>query len=115
MEIQLIEGVITLRDGALFSNLGALLIAQGAGIAIALFRHLWSVIRRKSKFLGAAFTLELLFLAIYFTAGFSLFKEEPSASEVVSSGILVSLAAIGAGLLIAGIRGLGKHKITVKQ
>ena len=110
MEIQLMDGAVTLRDGALFSNLGALLIAQGIGIGIALIKHLWSVIRKQSKFLGAAFVLELLFLVLFIAAGASLFKEQPSAGETVSSGILIGLAAAGAVLLTAGIRAMKGRK-----
>ena len=110
LEFQLMDGAITLRDGALFSNLGALLIAQGVGIAIALAKHLWDVIRKKARFLGAAFTLELLFTVLFIAAGASLFKEDPIPGETVSSGTLAGLTALGAVLLTAGIRMMKKTK-----
>lgn len=110
LEFQLMDGAITLRDGALFSNLGALLIAQGVGIAFALVKHLWEVIRKKSRFLSAAFALELLFTILFIAAGASLFKEDPVPGETVPFGKLAGLAALGAALLIAGIQAVRKQK-----
>jgi hypothetical protein len=95
MEIQILDGAIVLRDGALFSNLGALLLAQGIAIGIALCKHLWGVIRKREKFAGAAFWIELAFLAAFFAGGSSMFEEYPSSASIVPSG---TLAAVGAAV-----------------
>ena len=116
MEFQLLDGAITLRDKALFSNLGALLIAQGIGIAFALAKHLWGAIRKKNRFYGAAFALELLFLVLYIAGGSALFHEDPVVGESASDGTLIGLAAAGAFLLAVGIKtAKGRKQPAVSQ
>ena len=112
--VQLFEGAFTLEDGATLSNLGALLIVQALAIMILLGKNLWSVIRKKSKFHGKFFLLELLFMILFGFAGASLFENEEiialSKDPSVHDNLLIGLFAGGIILVIIGIRSVKKHR-----
>lgn len=106
--VQLFDGLITLEDGATLSNLGALLLVQALAIAILLGKNIWSVIRKKAKFHGKYFALELLFMFLFGFAGTQLFENEKmialSKEPTIHSNILISLFICGFLLVIFGIR-----------
>lgn len=105
--VQYFEDLIVLRDGAVLSNLGAMLVAQALAIAIVLVKHIWAAIRKKERFSGKYSLLMLLFSVMMGFAGASLFENEAAiafSDDPRQSWLLPALFFCGLLLLTAGIR-----------
>lgn len=116
--IELLEGAIPLKDGAVFSNLGALLVAEAVAIGFLLVKYVWSVIRKKSSFQGKFFVLENIFMIIFGVAGIALFENEDiiafSSNPEIHTTILIAMSATGFVLIAAGVRSIKKKWGTKK-
>lgn len=64
-EISYFEDEFVLRAGAFYQNLGLLCLITALGVLLALFKYLWHLIRRKTKFSGKFFLLELFLIAAF--------------------------------------------------
>ena len=106
--VTLFEGAFTLEDGAVLSNLGGILFAQGAAIAFFLAKYLWSVIRKKERFNGKFFLLDLFFMLMFFVAGSRLYDQSDiialTKDEAVRSRFLLVFGLGGVLMLIIGFR-----------
>ncbi len=106
--VTLFEDAFKLEDGAVLSNFGGILCAQGAAIAFFLAKYLWSVIRKKEKFNGKFFLLDLVFMIVLFAAGAHLYENPDivalTKDESVRTRLLLVCGIGGALMLFTGIR-----------
>lgn len=68
--VQLLEGAVTLEDGAILSNLGWMCLAQAVLLGFALLKQIWAGIRQK-RFFWKQMLIELVLIA-----GLSLVAEK---------------------------------------
>lgn len=108
LEYSLFEGTLVFEDGALFHNLGFLLLAYSMGIGIMVLKYLWQVIRKKESFSGKLFLLEVVFCAVGCVLSVPLINNTYvihfEGGEAAGTIVLLILAVVGAILVIWGFK-----------
>ncbi len=64
-QITLMDGEIPIEGGAIYTNLTIMFGATAVAIVLGLLGHIWRAMRRKVKFNGKFFLLEVLFIAAF--------------------------------------------------
>ena len=114
LELSFFDGLISFEDGAFIHNLGILLFEFTFLIGLALIRYIWHALRKKVKFSGKFFFLDLVFGALCAYAGSRLvqnpekidFSADQTAARVVLSVIIVLVLF----LIMSGIHMSRKEK-----
>ena len=110
LEIEVFEGLITLKDGALAGNMAVLLFFHAACIGLALLGHLWKAIRKKVRFSWKFVLLEIVTIALFILIGLwavNKAKEMPVA-EAYRSALMMGLGLVLAAWGYAGLKKAGK-------
>ena len=106
-EISMLDGLIVFEDGALVRNFGSLLFVHAAGIGMSIAKNLWEVIRRRARFYGKLFLLQVATCALFGYLGIVLMENGYTVhfqgGEKAGSAVLLVIAAVGAGLILFAI------------
>ena len=109
-QIEVFEGLITLKDADLAGNLAVLLFVHALCIGLALLGHLWRAIRKKVRFSWKFVLLELATIALFVLLGqwaVNKAKEMPVAEDHRSL-LMMGLGLVLAAWAYAGLKKAGK-------
>ena len=110
-EISYFDGALVLKAGALYQNLAILCLITALGVLISLFKYLWHLIRRKTKFSGKFFLLELFLIAAFGYAFYRLNLNETilTYDPAVEQKNIIGYIAAGVFLFIRIRKHLSAH------
>jgi tetratricopeptide (TPR) repeat protein len=98
-EITYFDGLISLSDGALYQNLGILLLLHAFSIVAVIVKDLWKVVRRKAKFNGRFTGAMFGFAVVYAILGILFVKNDRVVELDCSAGAyVIALVMVGAVL-----------------
>ena len=110
-EIYYFDGALVLKAGALYQNLSILCLITALSVLISLFKFLWHLIRRKTKFSGRFFLLELFLIATFGYASIRLSTNETilTYDPAVEQKNIIGYIAAGVFLFIRIRKHLSAH------
>lgn len=105
-ELSFFDELITLRDGALFQNLGILLLLHAFSILSVIVKDLWKVVRRKEKFSGRFTGVESGFCVAYALLGILFVRNDRVVELDCSTGAYVIALVIVGAVLFYIVKGM---------
>ena len=101
MQIVILDDVEVFTDGAVFRNLGVLLLLHAAGVGLAAAKHVWAVIRKRKALSGRLLFLEIVSCAASVLIGIKLVQSDYvmqfEGGEEAGNIVMILLALIGGG------------------